>query len=394
VSNSNKTNLLVGQYVVEDGLKLVLDIKYDSKSNTYISWIKGYDFKQTVDPRYIRNGVNLSNNYEYLENPGYYSKGTCKYDSKLNTIHFNWKNSSNLSFIQNAFLTEVSNFLITNSNLKFKKLFDYKNGNTSEHISLYKPSDSLTDIGLIKERELKLAKEKFQQENYIVNGNVGSTIIIDNLEIPQRDFLEKVNLYGAVEICEDLGNGWRLPTQKELMILFFNKDKIGGFQKSRYWCYTSNEGNNVDFKSGYSLRSYDQNEFRVRPIRISKLPKTQLDSLMLYDNFKSSIRIDTLEIARNDFGTLMKWEDAINKTKELGNGWRLPTKEELKIMFKNKEKISWLKSEAYWSSSSESLNKGRDCFDCVFTKHFSNGYENNINKNQYFFVRVVRTISK
>ncbi len=42
-----------------------------------------------------------------------------------------------------------------------------------------------------------------------------------------EDLVGLMNWDDAKEACENLGDGWRLPTKDELNILYKNKDKIG-----------------------------------------------------------------------------------------------------------------------------------------------------------------------
>ena len=51
-----------------------------------------------------------------------------------------------------------------------------------------------------------------------------------------------------------------------------------------------------------------------------------------------SIKIGELAIMTEDLG-LMNWEDAKKACADLGDGWRLPTKDELNILYENKAKI-------------------------------------------------------
>lgn len=46
----------------------------------------------------------------------------------------------------------------------------------------------------------------------------------------------------AKKVCEDLGDGWRLPTREELHFIWLNRDTIGGFEPAYYW--SSSEGSN------------------------------------------------------------------------------------------------------------------------------------------------------
>jgi hypothetical protein len=70
--------------------------------------------------------------------------------------------------------------------------------------------------------------------------------------------------------CNNLGNGWRLPTIKELNLMFKNKYKIGGFVKDYYW--SSTEGDNVRawryiFHDGNQEYGYKGSDGYVRAVR-------------------------------------------------------------------------------------------------------------------------------
>lgn len=57
--------------------------------------------------------------------------------------------------------------------------------------------------------------------------------------------------------------------------------------------------------------------------------------------------IDSTDISSGE----MNWNKAYNMVKDIGNDSRLPTKDELKLIFENKDKIPNLnKFNAYWSS--------------------------------------------
>ena len=63
------------------------------------------------------------------------------------------------------------------------------------------------------------------------------------------------------------------------------------------------------------------------------------------------VKIGTLLVAQNDFPEQMRWSDAKEACKTLGKGWRLPTKTELNILYKNKDKIGGFSDYFYWSST-------------------------------------------
>jgi hypothetical protein len=78
------------------------------------------------------------------------------------------------------------------------------------------------------------------------------------------------------------------------------------------------------------------------------------------------IKIDNLLVAQKDFSDEMEWDEANNACKALGSGWRLPTKTELRILYKNRYKIAVFSNTFYWSSSeiytSNSSSYARDAW--------------------------------
>ena len=48
------------------------------------------------------------------------------------------------------------------------------------------------------------------------NDIIGTKVKIDKLEIAQNDFPEEMDWDTAIQACLDLGDGWKLPTDKEL----------------------------------------------------------------------------------------------------------------------------------------------------------------------------------
>jgi len=95
------------------------------------------------------------------------------------------------------------------------------------------------------------------------------------------------------------------------------------------------------------------------------------------------LKIGNLEIAPNDFPSDMNWQDAKNACEKLGNGWRLPSKDELNILYKNKDKIGGFASYDYWSSTE---------FDNGFAwyRNFDDGSQSFYNKYDTGYVRAIR----
>ena len=95
------------------------------------------------------------------------------------------------------------------------------------------------------------------------------------------------------------------------------------------------------------------------------------------------IKIGKLEVAQNDFPNPFNWDDAKKACAELGDGWRLPTKDELNILFKNKVKIGGFSSNHYLSS-----NDGDE--GLAWDQTFDDGYQDFADMNDDCNVRAVR----
>jgi hypothetical protein len=99
----------------------------------------------------------------------------------------------------------------------------------------------------------------------------------------------------------------------------------------------------------------------------------------------STIKIDNLEVMTEDLEGNYTWDDAMKACADLGDGWRLPTKDELNLLYENKEKIGGFADIYYWSSTEYGNGLG------AWHQFFYNG-------NQYFtnkdfgasYVRAVR----
>ena len=103
----------------------------------------------------------------------------------------------------------------------------------------------------------------------------------------------------------------------------------------------------------------------------------------------STIKIGNLEVMTEDLGK-MDWEDAKKACADLGDGWRLPTKDELNILYQNKDKIGGFHLVVYWSSTEFDYGN-------AWSQHFflggqyQKGYDVNTIKNIPNSVRPVRS---
>lgn len=64
----------------------------------------------------------------------------------------------------------------------------------------------------------------------------------------------------------------------------------------------------------------------------------------------STVKIGNLEVMTEDLG-VMEWPKAEQACESLGNGWRLPSLEELEILHKKRKRIGGFKVDHYWSST-------------------------------------------
>ena len=96
--------------------------------------------------------------------------------------------------------------------------------------------------------------------------------------------------------------------------------------------------------------------------------------------------IGNFEVAQNDFTKKMNWYYAKKACADLGNGWRLPTKDELNLLYKNKDKIGGFADNVYWSSSNEASSS-----TLAWKQGFDYGDQHISNKYDTKYVRAIRT---
>ncbi len=96
------------------------------------------------------------------------------------------------------------------------------------------------------------------------------------------------------------------------------------------------------------------------------------------------IRLQNFEVAQYDFEADMNWDDAKLACAKLGKGWRLPTKNELNVMYKNKNRIGGFSDNSYWSSTEA-------VFNSAWFQSFYGGTQVNLGKGDAVYVRAIRT---
>ena len=94
---------------------------------------------------------------------------------------------------------------------------------------------------------------------------------------------------------------------------------------------------------------------------------------------------EAFEVYPNDLEGRFTWDEAKEACEALGEGWRLPTKNELNEIYKNR--VGGFANYGYWSST-EYDNYG------AWVQNFSNGSQYSLYKfYDYFNVRAVRALT-
>jgi hypothetical protein len=160
----------------------------------------------------------------------------------------------------------------------------------------------------------------------------------------------------AKKACEAFGDNWRLANSFEMGIVFQNAKTDNSY---KYWVSDQinlSMANKRDSTYYYNvLESNDRltwifpkNEFgNVRAVRGSYRPASDLNKII-----GLPIKIGNMLIAEHDFHKPMNWYNAKIGCNSLGEGWRLPNFEEVKLLKTNSEKIGLKKNGYlnYWTN--------------------------------------------
>lgn len=92
-----------------------------------------------------------------------------------------------------------------------------------------------------------------------------------------------------------------------------------------------------------------------------------------------------IEVYPEDAPAPLSWHDAINWCANLGEGWRLPTKDELDVLYGKRDEIGGFAYSYYWSSSEYGSS-------IAWLQSFLDGNRNYDYKYYYRRVRAVRSV--
>jgi len=155
------------------------------------------------------------------------------------------------------------------------------------------------------------------------------------------------------------------------------------------------DGNNTNFSANVSSLT-ENATYYVRAYATSEYGTAYGEVLTFRPQKPQYVIIDNLMVQSEDLGTAYR-DDAIslcNNSRVAGfTDWRLPTKDELAMIYNARSEIPDLKSSKYWSSSVYTkLNGGIVGGYYYYYLDFSNGSTGYNNKSYLYNVRAVRTV--
>jgi len=225
--------------------------------------------------------------------------------------------------------------------------------------------------------ELKLGQEYLGGIVVLLNDDLLSGLIIQKNDMPTL-----MNWDKAMSECSKLGTGWRLPSRDELRSIHWSNilqlkntywSNTKGNSHSAFICKlgiplaangnvvviyeehsvravrpfpevgTSNTSSSTSFPSSNTSNSPAANNNSNGNATQLKLGQEYLGGLIVLLNADGK---SGLIIQKNDVPTLMNWDKAMSECSKLGEGWRLPSRDELRDIHNNN--ILQLKN-TYWS---------------------------------------------
>ena len=231
----------------------------------------------------------------------------------------------------------------------------------------------------------ELITNKIKIDNFILSFKESKekrNLKVNDLEIARFDFPVEMNWEDAVKACSSLGDGWHLPLISELNII--KKYQVNFSSNNYYWSLSETFEPERGFNSNGQSYEKPQTESRALAMYYGfnsngsedindpqiKDYKNKVRAVWSYESTAAGVKaikneVDnpfeiainsytmgtSLKIARKDFPDKMTWRDAKIACSNLGDGWHLPSKDELDILYENKNKVPNITNDDYWSSS-------------------------------------------
>jgi hypothetical protein len=220
--------------------------------------------------------------------------------------------------------------------------------------------EKIMGVGMMFKRVNEKIIPKIEiQAPVVLNKN---TIHIKNLEISTKDLPREHSFWDANNACMSLGNGWNLPTREEFLLI------VGEPADNAALPYCGSQYSRLEALSFRTDMYYamgrdemacvmDFNVSKLSYITDASLYKIALPTrcvLHYTDIIGTPIKLNNLEIAQHDFKNPMKYDEATYACNQLGDGWRLPTSDELKSIALSIDSIGspgFCAGASYWSST-------------------------------------------
>jgi uncharacterized protein (TIGR02145 family) len=278
----------------------------------------------------------------------------------------------------------------------------WKAGGTNIGIAYNNHSTSLFDF---LSKQAGLSVRLIKDNNFNQNSELSFVLVKAGNKSELKLFTDATNsatfkVYNNGIVNYTINGNWKIeqtPSGQENIIFTFMKRTSGGFESSSgvykyvFICQYDTSKNRISHL--YESGTPDDYWFNVS---VNQNPSDIVKNVVqerIYDKSKvigNSIRIGNLEIAENDFESEMDFKEALEASSRLGDGWRLPTLDELKIIDDNKDKIRGLKYDKnyYWSSNTTNLGEAK-VYYYSFNYHGKIGYRD---RYSHPCVRPVRSL--
>lgn len=250
-SKKTAVDLIRGQYAGEADIDMdemvpsrlvvnaryVLDIGLDGNSNANKCWISKQYFRQEYNPNMVANGINLSNNYNWDNVDGTFSKGTYKINPTDSSVTFTWQNDD-YGYLKGKLKSQEGGGLVleinrfswyeeegawkdVNNISDFTKEFDFEDG---EYI---RSKSRLAQLAFEEKKEKEEKIEKYtkitkERDEAFSKALVG--FLDKKTELSVRfDILDSLNKSEGLDYLNDLD---RIKEQKVIL-----EEQISGYEK-------------------------------------------------------------------------------------------------------------------------------------------------------------------
>ncbi len=391
-SISQKSNISNTEISPQDALKMIFEnigeseIKGGHQSGSLNGW-SYFKFSHFIHPIIDVNSVLMrlgQPNLETIErgrltNIHFETKTTADFNTKV--IVGDWGTSANSKYAKfKLYLTndyyknEVYVVIKGSTNWSHWARIELKLPDFQKIINILSFSKKSLNISLMRAKEDSLAKQI-----------TSHTKKIGKLIVSKFDFPEKLTRIEAEKIIRKLSGEWRLPSIDELQVLYKEKFSIGEFKNDIYCSDTYNSYTRKDYILNFNNGTVLQENLPgfIRVVKNFDLEKDVLKDTILIKKIKGNlIDLGDFFVSQYDYFDTVSWDDANKISKSFGIGWRLPSKDELDLIYNLKDQIGGFNPGIYWSGSITSNNSS-------IAQRFDNGKQGAVYNDSKFYIRPI-----